>query len=202
MGLTAAAADSRIKAVATSSMCDMSRSMSRGYNSYTPEQCQEVVDYLSQQRWVDAENGTFARGSREVPFDADGTMAVGDRVLPETLPEGADPITSSFFDYYRTERGFHPRSINSTTSWIATTPMAFFAFPIMSNIDMLAPRPPGGRSRRALPLLLRGRPGDDTRQRRTRDRSGRAATDGQLLSLPGEEPSGLLPFCRPQIPKA
>ncbi|MFI1727417.1 alpha/beta hydrolase [Streptomyces sp. NPDC020489] len=142
MALTATAADSRIKAVATSSMYDMSRSMSRGYkDSYTPEQRQKVVDYLSRQRWIDAENGTFARGSHEVPFDADGNPAPADRVLPETLPEGADPITSSFFDYYRTERGYHPRSINSNTVWTATTPMAFFAFPTVSNLDMLAPRP-------------------------------------------------------------
>src|SRR5581483_10132799 len=57
-----------------------------------------------------------------------------------TLPEGADPITSSFFDYYRTKRGYHPRSVNSNTVWTATTPMAFFAFPLMANLDMLAPR--------------------------------------------------------------
>ena len=142
MAITAATVDSRIKAVATASMYDMSRSMSCGYqDSYTPEQRREIVDYLSQQRWIDAENGTFARGSHEVPFDADGNIAVLDRVLPETLPEGADPITSSFFDYYRTERGFHPRSINSTTAWTATTPVSFFAFPLMASIDLIAPRP-------------------------------------------------------------
>ncbi|MFC8095387.1 alpha/beta hydrolase [Streptomyces sp. NPDC057301] len=142
MALTAAAADSRIKAVATSSMYDMSRSMSRGHQDYyTPEQRQKVVDYLSRQRWTDAENGTFARGSHEVPLDADCNPAPVDRVLPETLPEDAHPIVARFFDYYRTERGFHPRSVNSTTVWTATTPMAFFAFPMMANIDMLAPRP-------------------------------------------------------------
>jgi uncharacterized protein len=142
MAITAATVDSRIKAVATASMYDMSRSMSCGYqDSYTPEQRREIVDYLSQQRWIDAENGTFARGSHEVPFDADGNIAVVDRVLPETLPEDADPITSSFFDYYRTERGFHPRSVNSTTAWTATTPVSFFAFPLMASIDLIAPRP-------------------------------------------------------------
>ncbi|WP_330340257.1 alpha/beta hydrolase [Streptomyces sp. NBC_00557] len=141
MALTAAAADGRIKAVATVSMYDMSRSMSRGYkDSYTPEQRQEIVDYLGRQRWADAENGTFARGSHEIPFNADGTMAISDRILPETLPEGADPVTSSFFDYYRTERGYHPRSVNSNTVWTATTPQGFFAFPLMANIGMLAPR--------------------------------------------------------------
>ncbi|MER7474541.1 alpha/beta hydrolase [Micromonospora sp. NPDC000018] len=141
MALTAAAADSRIKAVATASMYDMSRSMSRGHEDYyTPEQRQKVVDHLSRQRWIDAENGTYARLSHEVPFDADGNVAPTNRVLPKTLPAGADPITRIFFDYYRTERGYHPRSINSTTAWTATTPMSFFAFQLMTNIDMLAPR--------------------------------------------------------------
>ncbi|MEU0852947.1 alpha/beta hydrolase [Streptomyces flaveolus] len=141
MALTAAAADSRIKAVATASMYDMSRSMSRGHEDfYTREQRQKVVDYLSRQRWTDAEKGSYARGSHEVPFDENGNVAPSNRVLPQTLPADADPITRSFFDYYRTERGYHPRSINSTTAWTATTPMSFFAFRQMTNIDMLAPR--------------------------------------------------------------
>jgi fermentation-respiration switch protein FrsA (DUF1100 family) len=141
MALTAAAADSRIKAVATASMYDMSRSMSRGHEDYyTREQRQKVVDYLSRQRWIDAENGTFARGSHEVPFDENGNVAPSNRILPKTLPADADPVTASFFDYYRTERGYHPRSMNSTTAWTATTPMSFFAFRLMTNIDMLAPR--------------------------------------------------------------
>ncbi|MGW1674126.1 alpha/beta hydrolase [Streptomyces sp. NPDC002324] len=141
MALTAAAADSRIKAVATASMYDMSRSMSRGHEDYyTREQRQKVVDHLSPQRWIDAENATYARLSHEVPFDKNGDVAPSNRVLPKTLPADADPITRIFFDYYRTERGYHPRSINSTTAWTATTPMSFFAFPMMTNIDMPAPR--------------------------------------------------------------
>lgn len=141
MALTAAAADSRIKAVATTSMYDMSRSMSRGHQDYyTREQRQKVVDHLSRQRWIDAENGGYARLSHEVPFDQNGNVAPSNLVLPKTLPPGADPITRIFFDYYRTERGYHPRSINSTTAWTGTTPMSFFAFPLMTNLDMLAPR--------------------------------------------------------------
>jgi fermentation-respiration switch protein FrsA (DUF1100 family) len=142
MAITAATADSRIKAVATASMYDMSRSMSRGYqDSYTPEQHRKVVDYYSHQRWVDAENGTPARGYHEVPFDDNGNIVAGDRVLPKALPEDADPVTSSFFDYYRTDRGYHPRSINSNTAWTATTPASFFAFTLMANLAALAPRP-------------------------------------------------------------
>lgn len=142
MALTAASSDSRIKAVATASMYDMSRSMSRSYkDSYTREQRQKVIDYLSQQRWADAEKGTHALGYHEVPFDKSGRIVKGTRVLPEKLPTDADPVLAAFYDYYRTPRGFHPRAINSTTAWTATTPMSFFAFPMAANVDMIAPRP-------------------------------------------------------------
>ena len=136
MAITAATADSRIKAVATASMYDMSRSISCGHqDSYTPGQRREVIDHYSRQRWVDAENGTYARGYHEVPFDDDGNIVTGDRILPEALSEGADPVTSSFFDYYRTDRGYHPRSVNSNTAWTATTPASFFAFPLLARLD-------------------------------------------------------------------
>ncbi|HEX8569434.1 MAG TPA: alpha/beta hydrolase [Caulobacteraceae bacterium] len=142
MALTAASSDSRIKAVATTSMYDMSRSMSRGHkDSYTAEQRRKVVDYLSQQRWADAERGAYAPGLHEVSFDDAGNVVRGQRVLPETLPANPDPVLAAFFDYYRTPRGFHPRSVNSTTAWTATTPMSFFSFPFYANIEMISPRP-------------------------------------------------------------
>jgi fermentation-respiration switch protein FrsA (DUF1100 family) len=142
MSLTAATTDTRIKAVATVSMYDMSRSISRGYkDSYTKAQRQKIMDYISQQRWVDAEKGSYAVGYHEVPFDTQNNIVKGQRILPETLPRGADPVTASFFDYYRTARGFHPRSINSTTAWTATTPMSFFNFPMYANVEMISPRP-------------------------------------------------------------
>ena len=142
MALTAATSDSRIKAVATASMYDMSRSISRGYkDGYTLEQRKMVVDYLSQQRWADARNGKAALGLHEVPFDEKGNLVKGTRILPETLPSDPDPVLAAFFDYYRTPRGFHPRSINSTTAWTATTPMSFFSFPMAANIELISPRP-------------------------------------------------------------
>lgn len=142
MALTAATGDTRIKAVATASMYDMARSMSRSYkDGYTREQRRKVVDYLSQQRWADAENGRYALGYHEVPFDKNGQVVKGNRVLPEALPADADPVLTAFFDYYRTPRGFHSRSVNSASAWTATTPMSFFQFPMAANIDMIAPRP-------------------------------------------------------------
>lgn len=142
MAITATGSDSRIKAVATASMYDMSRSISRSYkDSYTREQRQKVINYISQQRWTDAENGKYAIGLHEVPFDKNGNLVKGERVLPETLPANPDPVQKAFYDYYRTPRGFHPRSINSTTAWTATTPMSFFNFSMMTNVDMISPRP-------------------------------------------------------------
>jgi len=141
-GLTAASGDSRIKAVATASMYDMSRSMSRSYkDGYTLEQRHKVVDFLSRQRWADAEKGTYALGYHEVPFDQNGQIVKGNRVLPQELPADADPVLTAFFNYYRTPRGYHARSINSASAWTATTPMSFFQFPMAANIDMIAPRP-------------------------------------------------------------
>jgi fermentation-respiration switch protein FrsA (DUF1100 family) len=142
MALTAATSDSRIKAVATASMYDMSRSISRSHkDSYTPEQRRKVVDYLSEQRWRDAETGKAALGLHEVPFDEKGNLVKGTRVLPDTLPKDPNPVLAAFFDYYRTPRGFHPRSINSTTAWTATTPVSFFSFPMAANIELISPRP-------------------------------------------------------------
>jgi fermentation-respiration switch protein FrsA (DUF1100 family) len=142
MALTAATSDSRMRAVATVSMYDMSRSISRSYkDSDTREQRRQVIDYISQQRWADAERGNYARGYHEVPFDEQGNIVKGQRILPETLPENPSPVLKAFFDYYRTRRGFHPRSINSTTAWTATTPMSFLSFPMYAHIEMISPRP-------------------------------------------------------------
>jgi fermentation-respiration switch protein FrsA (DUF1100 family) len=142
MALTAATSDTRIKAVATASMYDMSRSISRSYkDSYTPEQRKKVIDYLSQQRWADAEKGNYGLGLHEVPFDEKDNLVKGNKVLPDALPENPNPVLASFYNYYKTPRGFHPRSINSTTAWTATTPMAFFNFPMMANLELISPRP-------------------------------------------------------------
>jgi len=142
MAITAAASDSRIKAIATASMYDMSRSISKGYKDYyTKEQRHKLIDYLSQQRWIDAENGNYALGFHEIPFDDKGNIVKGDHLMPDTLPQNPNPILADFYGYYKTKRGYHPRSINSTSAWTATTPMSFFSFPMMANIDMISPRP-------------------------------------------------------------
>ena len=61
--------------------------------------------------------------------------------LPDQLPEGAvHPILKTFFDYYKTERGYHERSINSTGAWDSRTPYAFFGFDLYRHLEFLGNR--------------------------------------------------------------
>jgi fermentation-respiration switch protein FrsA (DUF1100 family) len=126
MALNAAAVDKRIKAVAVASMYDMSRVMARGYyDQMTPEARAEILDKISRQRWEDAEEVT--------PAFAGG--------LPETLDGVTDPVVTMYWNYYKTDRGFHPRSLNSTTGWTVTNPLSFMNMPMMTYIKEIAPRP-------------------------------------------------------------
>ncbi|RKJ76203.1 alpha/beta hydrolase [Butyricicoccus sp. 1XD8-22] len=141
MAVTAAGTDTRIKAVATLSMYDMSRDMSRGHmDYYTEEQRLKIKDYLSQQRWRDAESGTYALGNHEIGFDEAGNLLTAAMEVPEELPEGADPAFAAFFQYYA-KRARHPRAVNFVTSWTATMPVSFWNFPLMTNIKEVSPRP-------------------------------------------------------------
>lgn len=144
MALTAASSDIRIKAVATASMYDISRSISRGYrDSYTKEQRQQIREFLSAQRWKDAESGTYAHGPHEIGFDADGNMLTnqgGLGTIPEEAVPHLDPVTRSFYNYY-IKRAYHPNSINSTGAWTQTTPLSFFDFDLMDHIEDISPRP-------------------------------------------------------------
>lgn len=144
MALTAASSDTRVKAVATASMYDMSRSISRGYrDSYTKEQRQKIREFLSDQRWRDAESGQYAYGPHEIGFDADGnlmTNQAGLPSIPEEMLSQMDAVTQSFYNYY-IKRAFHPNSINSTGCWTQTTPLSFFDFDLMSHIEDISPWP-------------------------------------------------------------
>lgn len=125
--LNATAVDKRIKAVATTSMYDMSRIMSKGYNDrVTPKQRTQTLEQLSQQRWKDAESGTYAPSSNN---------------LPQKITGNEPQFVKEYFDYYKTPRGFHSRSINSNASWTATSPLSFMNMPILTHIKEIAPRP-------------------------------------------------------------
>lgn len=131
-------------AVATASMYDMSRSISRGYrDSYTKEQRQKIREFLSRQRWKDAESGSYAHGPHEIGFDEKGELMTnlgGLGSIPEEIIGNLDPVTQSFWQYY-IKRAYHPRSINSTGAWTQTTPLSFFDFDLMSHIEDISPRP-------------------------------------------------------------
>lgn len=141
MAITAAGTDTRIKAVATLSMYDMSRDMSRGHmDYYTEEQRMKIKQYLSEQRWRDAESGTHALGNHEIGFDETGNPLTAAMEVSEELPEGADPAFAAFFQYYA-KRARHPRAVNFVSSWTATMPVSFWNFPLMTNIKEVFPRP-------------------------------------------------------------
>lgn len=124
--LNATAVDKRIKAVVASTMYDMTRVMSKGYNdAVTLEQRTKMLEQLSQQRWKDAEAGTFAYGPE------------GNKALKGDEPQ----FLKDYYDYYRTPRGYHERSVNSGNAWTATTPLSFMNMPILSYIKEISPRP-------------------------------------------------------------
>lgn len=126
MALNAVAADKRVKAVATTSMYDMSRVMARGYyDAMTPEQRAEGLATMSRQRWTDAETGEPA-------------LAGG---LPDSLDGIDDPVIQMYHAYYKTERGYHPRSLNSNDGWTVTNPLSFMNMPLLSYIEEISPRP-------------------------------------------------------------
>ena len=125
MALNAAAVDQRIKAVATSTMYDMSRVMSKGYNdSMTAAQRTQTLAQLGRQRWKDAESGTPAW---QPPYN--------------TLRGGEPQFLVDYHDYYMTPRGYHPRAVNSGNAWTVTTPLSFMNMPILSYIREISPRP-------------------------------------------------------------
>ncbi len=126
MALNAVAVDKRVKAVVASTMYDMTRVMSRGYNdSVTLEQRTRTLEQLGQQRWQDAEHGTPAYGP--VSLELSG---------------GEPQFVVEYAAYYKSPaRGFHPRAINSNASWTLTTPLSFMNMPILSYIAEISPRP-------------------------------------------------------------
>ncbi|MCO7253563.1 alpha/beta hydrolase [Dickeya oryzae] len=136
MALNAAAGDTRVKAVATSVMYDMSRAMGHGVGNgqdrYTTADRRAVLRYLNEQRWKDAQSGTIARSNHDIYVDKDGRVTAAERTLPETLPANPNPVLVEFFDYYRVPRGFHERSINSNGAWNTTMPLSFMNMPLLS----------------------------------------------------------------------
>ncbi|RYU93609.1 alpha/beta hydrolase [Emticicia agri] len=125
--LTAAQVDHRIKAVVTTSMYDMSRVKRNGWkDSMTEAQRNKSLDQIAEQRWKDVDKGSQQLTN---PFPS---------APVEKVPEGLDPISSEFFEYYAMKRGFHPNSIGAFT---VTSDMSFYNFPLLNYIQTISPRP-------------------------------------------------------------
>ena len=117
MALNAAAADTRIKATVTSTMYDMTRVNANGYfDSENSEDARyEKRRTLSMQRTEDYRNGTYARAGGVV----------------DPLPEDAPFFVKDYYDYYKTKRGYHVRSLNSNDGWNVTSSISFINMPIL-----------------------------------------------------------------------
>lgn len=121
-GLNAAAQDTRIKAAVTSTMYDMTRVSAKGYNdSLSADDLYLLRETLNNQRTADARSRTTSK--------ADG--------LPDKL-SGDEPLfVQEYFDYYKTPRGFHKRSINSNGKWNTTSTLSFITMPILAYSDTI-----------------------------------------------------------------
>ena len=115
--VNAAAMDTRIKAVVASTMYDMTRVSAKGYNDTTDENARyELKKMLNEQRTLDFKNNTYAK--------AQG--------LPEKLTGNEPQFVKDYYDYYKTKRGFHPRSINSNGNWNLTSTLSLINMPILA----------------------------------------------------------------------
>ena len=117
MAINAAALDPRIKATVTSTMYDMSRVAREGYFGSTDNEEARDAQRLSwaAQRTEDYRTGTYKR--------AGGVI--------DPLPEDAPWFVKDYHDYYKTQRGYHPRSGNSTDGWNITGTMSFLNQPLL-----------------------------------------------------------------------
>ena len=114
--LNAASMDTRIKATVTSTMYDMSRVNTNGYFDSMDEKARyEQKKVLNKQRTEDFKNGVYTPGSG----------------LPEKLTGNEPQFVKDYFGYYKTERGFHKRSINSNGAWNMTSSLSFMNMPIL-----------------------------------------------------------------------
>lgn len=116
-GLNAAAIDTRIKGTVTVTMYDMTRVTAKGYNDTIDEDARyKMKEELNKQRTEDFKNGTYAK--------AQG--------LPDKLTGDEPQFVKDYAGYYKTERGFHKRSIGSNGGWNVTSSLSLINMPILA----------------------------------------------------------------------
>lgn len=117
MALNTAAMDTRIKATVTATMYDMTRVNAKGYfdAADSADARYETKKALNAQRTKDYRDGTYARAGGVV----------------DPLPEDAPFFVKDYYDYYKTERGYTERSLNSNDGWNVTSSLSFLNMPIL-----------------------------------------------------------------------
>lgn len=118
MALNAASIDTRIKATVTSTMYNMTRINAKGYfdEGDSADARYEMKVMLNNQRTEDYKNGEYVRAGGVV----------------DPLPDDAPFFVKDYYDYYKTERGYHKRSLNSNDGWNAIGCMSFISQPIIA----------------------------------------------------------------------
>ena len=125
MALNAAASDTRIKATVASTMYDMTRVMANGYFDYEKDK-----ETLKKERYANRE---AINAQRTVDYKAGYYKNSGGVVDP--LPADAPQFVKDYYAYYKTERGYHSRSLNSNGGWNQTSALSFMNMPILSYAD-------------------------------------------------------------------
>ena len=121
MALNAAAIDTRIKATVTSTMYDMTRVTANGYFDAddNPDARYALRQALNAQRTADYKAGTYQRAGGVV----------------DPVPDDAPFFVKDYHDYYKTPRGYHPRSLNSTDGWNVTSPLPLLNAKLLAYAD-------------------------------------------------------------------
>ncbi len=117
MAVNAAAQDTRIKATVASTMYDMSRCTAKGYfdNEDSEQTRFEKRKAMNAQRIIDFKNDSYK-------------LAGG---VVDPLPDDAPFFVKDYYDYYKTKRGYHERSLNSNHGWNVTSSLSFLNMPMM-----------------------------------------------------------------------
>ncbi len=121
MALNTAALDTRIKATVTSTMYDMSRVNAKGYfdEADSANARYETKKVLNAQRSKDYKNGKYELGGGVI----------------DPLPDDAPFFVKDYYNYYKTKRGYHTRSLNSNGGWNKIGCMSFINQPILCYSD-------------------------------------------------------------------